>query len=480
MNWKLTLDQQHYNSITTSDDPNREHLVYSFAGLSRYKDTTEILIRDQRHLTSKEYLHRSAGRIEVPDEITWETFSTASKGYQALVTSHSHTCNAFFSPTDDTYDSDVWRRVLHFYPVYVRMVTGTNGIVAEVISREDQVWRPVRRIKVVGPHGLQLLTPLNAPPPPEIVMDTELHSRTLRLGSGARDLLELVRQMVFAFIGAGGGNSVTLQLLKFLQPRKVILFERDRLDRHSGNRFFGYHPGDEGRLKTDVLRQEIVTFNPGIEVECHHNFFPEGNTLEATKEADVLVGFSDSGPTRYQEALVGARFLKPVFDAGTLVTFGPNENPARITSRILTQFPGGPCLHCMGVEAGYPSDIEEQVRLSQASYSDRPGLAPDPQVITTNCFAATLLVRNILAWLYPGLVPRIPSYLQFEELAPLISDLSLVFPRNPACPVCGDSLEAHRAWGDHSPVRDLFESPPDEENQEGLCLRLEPHEEGVV
>jgi len=480
MNWNLTLTEQQFRAIACSDDPEAEHLIYSFGGISRFKDSSVILIRDQRILAPNEYLHRSAGRIEVSDEITWEVFSTAGRGYQAMVTSHSHLCDAFFSWTDDEYDQNVWRRVHHFCPVYVRSVAGGDGIVAEVITRDDPHWAPVHKIRVVGASGIKRIVPLNAGPCPEPEIDVLLHDRTLRLGKGAGVALETIRPMTLLFIAAGGGNSVVVQLVKHLQPKKVILVDPDPIDRHSGNRSLGYHDDDAGKPKIEVLARDIRAYSPDIEVECHPSYFPEGHSFNCAKEADAFFSFPDNETVRYEAAILAARYHKPLFDAGTLVTFGDREDPQRVTARILTQLPGGPCLHCLGVKGGYATEIEEHVRHSQASYSDRPDLAPDPQVITTNTFAATLLVRNFLAWCYPGLVPRIPTYLQFEELAPSIRDLSALFPRKPDCPICGDGFEAHRGWGDNTPVEKLFEQPLIDEAAEELISDLGVHEAGMV
>ena len=115
------------------------------------------------------------------------------------------------------------------------------------------------------------------------------------------------------------------------------------------------------------------------------------------------------------------------------------------------------------MEGGYSPAIEEQVRASQASYSDRSDLGPAPQIVTTNAFAADLLVRNILAWFYPGLVDSIPTYLQFEELVPALENLSHLFPRDPDCPICGDAFEAARGWGEELPRNQRFARPADEE-----------------
>ena len=334
---------------------------------------------------------------------------------------------------------------------------------AEVRSRSLSTWTPISQIKVVGQSGIQWVTPKNSDPGRDVSpLNTKFHDRTLRLGPGAERALRKIGRSTFAFIGGGGGNSATLDILKFFRPARIILIEPDRIELHNANRFFAFEQDDVGKAKTEVLKRMVERFHPGIAVECIPFYFPDERTVEALKRADVLVSFPDNDATRYQVAAFAARYHKPVFDAGTLVSYSGRDDPQRITARIQTQLPEGPCLHCLGVQGGYSREIEEEVRIAQSSYSDNPDLDPAPQVVTTNTFAATLLVRNILAFFYPGLVERIPTYLQFEELVPSIEDLSGLFPRNPNCPICGEGFEAERGWADVPPTNELFEHPADD------------------
>lgn len=461
----LTCPESDFNLLTESDDANLEHLAFAFGGKSEYNETIEFLVRDTRILEPQEYLSRLPSLVKSTHALTWENWERAGKGYSFFLSAHSHVGPAYFSGIDDSHDHRVWPNVLDFCPYYIRMVAGSDGIVVEVISRQDPEWRPLDRIKVVGASGIRWITPKNAGSPLKRErIDRSRHDRTLRLGPGAEKALELIRQAVFGIVGVGGGNSIVAQLLKCFHPKKLILIDTDILEGHNANRFLGYRDGDEGTPKVEIQKREIQSSYPDIEVECISEFFPGERSYDALKEADLILSFPDNDPTRHQTAWFASRYLKPVFDAGTLVSYAKAESaePQRITARILTQLPEGPCLHCLGVQGGYSSEIEDQVRASQASYSNRADLGPAPQIITTNAFAASLLVRNILTWFYPGLVESIPTYLQFEELVPSIEDLTELFPRNPDCPLCGNHFEAERGWGDEPPFSKSFALPVDE------------------
>ncbi len=460
--YTLTCPEALFSNLTTSNDPSVEHLAYGYCGICQYEDQAEFLLRDIKVLEKKDYVSRSAGLVRSNHESTWKAWERAGRGYSCLVSCHSHPCAAFFSETDDHHDHRVWRNVLDFCPAYIRLVSGRDGIVAEVIDREDPEWRAIDEINVVGPGGMKKILPKNADIGIESnPIDADLHDRTLRLGPGSKEALESIHDSTFAFIGAGGGNSIASQLLKFFCPKRMIFIDADRIERHNANRFLGYRIGDEGSFKGEILSREVQSSHPNIDTVFIAERFPSKKSTEALKAVDAIVSVPDNNSTRYDLALFAGRYHKPVFDAGTLISYGEGESqdPSRITARILTQFPGGPCLHCLGVEGGYSSEIEDQIRTSQASYSDRPDLGPAPQIITTNAFAASLLVRNILAWFYPGLTTTVPAYLQFEELLPAIENLSDLFPCNPECPICGDSFEAEQGWGDLSPPRKGFVQP---------------------
>jgi hypothetical protein len=417
-------------------------------------------------------VERSAGRVVVGHSHVWKAWRLAGEGYSFFLSAHSHTCGAFFSDIDNAHDYRIAANVLDFCPNYIRLVSGTDGIVAEVYSREEPEWLPLDGIKVVGPSGFRFITPKNAPAPyRDSGVDLTVHDRTLRMGTGSETDLRLIRNSVIGVIGVGGGNSAVNQILKHLQPGKVILIEPDHIERHNANRLFGYREGDEGKPKAIIAKREIHALHPEIEVECILDHFPSARTVDPLKEADILISFPDNNPTRDQLALFGARYHKPVFDAGTSITYRDREEPHRISARVLTQFPGGPCLRCLGVKGGYSPVILEETRKAQASYSNRPDLQPVPQIVTTNAFAATLIVRNLLCWLYPGLVESIPTYLQFEELAPSLEDLSGLFPRKPDCPYCGDHFEAERGWGDVSPSRNLIHQSGEVLSEEAMTSR---------
>jgi molybdopterin/thiamine biosynthesis adenylyltransferase len=472
MEYRLVVTESSFKKITVSDDPSVEHLVYSFGSISRYGDVVEFVLRDSRILRNEEYLHRSAGLVETSHELAWEVWHRSS-GYGVLISSHTHLGSSYFSSTDDAQDFRICHNVLGFCDNYVRIVSGADGIVAEVISCVDKTWKPVDLIKIVGRTGMRWVTPKNSSLSQDCpLLEEAVHDRTLRLGPGAREALESISRCTFGFVGAGGGNSVVAQFLKFYSPAGMIFVDPDRVEIHNANRFLGFRKGDVGRFKVKVLAREIRQFDPEIKVRCCRAFFPEGDSVEALKAADVLVSFPDNDATRYDLAVFAARFHKPLFDAGTLISYAGGLEPCRITARVLSQLPEGPCLHCLGVEGGYGPRIEEEVRQAQASYSDRPDLAPAPQVVTTNAFAASLVVRNILSYFYPGLVSHVPAYLQFEELEPSVQDLSHFFPRRPGCPVCGDGFEAERGWADSSPLKRLLQSPVDDGGDSLLIANL--------
>ena len=291
----LTCPENLFVGLTQSDQPAVEHLAYGYCGVSQSEDPVEYLLRDIESLKEKEYVSRTAGLVQSTHELTWRVWERSGQGYACLVSAHSHTGPAFFSTTDDRHDHRVWRNVLDFCPAFIRLVAGTDGCVAQVLSRTDPDWKPLEEIRVIGPGGIRRIRPKNARDKTAgAKIDLDLHDRTLRLGPGARQALESIHHSVFGFHRRRRRQFHCRQFVKFFHPKKMILVDPDRIEGHNANRFLGYRYGDEGSPKGEVLAREIRAYHPDIQVEPIPERFPGCQSYQALKEADVLVSFPDN------------------------------------------------------------------------------------------------------------------------------------------------------------------------------------------
>jgi len=254
-------------------------------------------------------------------------------------------------------------------------------------------------------------------------------------------------------IGTGGGGAAFLNTFKFLSPKKLVVIDPDVLERSNANRFMGYHSGDEGKPKVEVIKRELLAFNPDMEIDTCQEEFPSETTERALKSCDVIVTVPDHHWVRIKAAEFAAKHLKPLFAGGAGVYVDENNNPYRISCSTWLQLPPpmGPCLHCLGIKAELPPQYERLVYKAQRSYiKGLRDTGPTPaSVVTLHNQLGNLLARHLLFYLSRIDDTSLPLHLVYDEIPLRFEDLTSLFKQRDECSICGKN--AFWAYGDFAP-----------------------------
>ena len=446
-----------FSDLLRWDFQNKESIKYGFCGVSEGVDERRFLLRGALIPGDKDYERRSFASASTKGDLVYKVYDKACKdGLGALLFVHTHPQRSFFSSKDER-DAETHLRILPDFDMefYLRLVVGKEEVTAIVHRLENGEWHReiIDYILVYKRSGIDVIIPKNSHFEPGSVIDENLHNRTLQIGGGIEEALKLTGFLKIGVIATGGIGAAFINTCKFLGFGRFTLIDPDILERSNANRFIGYHAGDEGKPKVEVIKRELLAFNPDMEIETFQEAFPSENTEKALKSCDIIVTAPDHHWVRIQAAGFAATHLKPLFSGGAGIYADEDGNPYRISCSTWFQPPPplGPCLRCLGIKAELPPKYEKIVYEARRSYIKGlrdPGPTP-ASVVTLHNQCANLLVRHILFYLSHISDTPVPLHLVYDEIPLRFEDLTSLFTQREECTICGKS--AFWAYGDYAP-----------------------------
>jgi adenylyltransferase/sulfurtransferase len=226
---------------------------------------------------------------------------------------------------------------------------------------------------------------------------------------GQRKLLESKALIV----GAGGLGSPSAVYLALAGVGTIGIVDFDVVELSNLQRQILHHTPDVGRPKVQSARDNILAYNPGVNVVLHETRLESDNAMEIIGQYDLVINGADNFATRYLVNDACYLLNKPLVDGSILIFDG----------QATVFIPGHGCYRCL-----FPQ--------------------PPPPGMVPNCAEAgvlgslTGLVGSIQATealkLFMGIGESLTSRLL------LIDALSMNFrevklKRNPNCPLCGDN-----------------------------------------
>jgi len=214
-------------------------------------------------------------------------------------------------------------------------------------------------------------------------------------------------------VGAGGLGSPSAIYLALAGVGTIGIVDFDVVEISNLQRQILHHTADIGRPKLESARDNIMSYNPDVNVVMHGDRLESDNAMDIIGQYDLVINGADNFATRY--LVNDAAYLqgKPLVDGSILIFDG----------QATVFLPGQGCYRCL-----FPS--------------------PPPPGMVPNCAEAgvlgalTGLVGSIQATEALKLILGIGESLTSRLL--LIDALSMNFRevklrRNPACPLCGDN-----------------------------------------
>jgi adenylyltransferase/sulfurtransferase len=226
---------------------------------------------------------------------------------------------------------------------------------------------------------------------------------------GQRNLL----QAKALIIGAGGLGSPSAIYLTLAGVGTIGIVDFDVVEISNLQRQILHHTKDIGRTKLASAKDNLLSYNPDVNVVMHEERLESHNAREIISQYDLVINGADNFATRY--LVNDACYLegKPLVDGSILIFDG----------QATVFIPGEGCYRCL-----FPS--------------------PPPPGMVPNCAEAgvlgalTGLVGSIQATEALKLILGIGESLSSRLL--LIDALSMSFrevklKQNPSCPLCGDN-----------------------------------------
>ncbi len=239
------------------------------------------------------------------------------------------------------------------------------------------------------------------------------YSRHIIMGdvgsSGQRKLM----QSKALIIGAGGLGSPSAVYLSLAGVGTVGIVDFDVVELSNLQRQILHHTPDVGRPKVQSAKDNILAYNPEVNVVLHETRLESDNAMDIISQYDLVINGADNFATRYLVNDACYLLNKPLVDGSILIFDG----------QATVFLPGQGCYRCL-----FPS--------------------PPPPGMVPNCAEAgvlgalTGLVGSIQATealkYFLGIGESLCSRLM------LIDALSMNFrevrlKRNPNCPLCGDN-----------------------------------------
>ena len=489
----LTLTEDDWQEISSlfSNHGGREHLYSGLLTINETSERREFFLKEALCPQENDYMEQSASVLKVRPDFMAELL-LKSKQYAGVLLFHNHLGFATPSSIDNKHIQKTIQNVNDFRneSFVIRGIWGKDGFFAEVKNAQMEEWASIDFVKIIGDEspdsrdaasalrnpasrerrGMRLYYPLNAQKRKDCEeIDEERHNRTLNfLGERGEETLKLISALKWGFIGAGGTMSCFIYMIKFLTPKSCVIVEGDKIERSNANRLFGYRHGDDGVYKGDVMRRELLSFDPKMEVEVVNDFFPNDLTIAALKDCDILICGPDNDFCRYHAAEFASRYWKVLLDFGSGIRLDKKTGlPAKVGSQARLQLPtkNGKCLACLGLETEdliNPKIKDDIIKSSlQIGYIQDSDLPTPVSVVTINAIIAAVGVRLLLS--YISGIGKTPSYLIYDELELQFRDVSNVFKKRQDCPLCGRGENSFFGWGDNIPER---------------LKMIEPYEEG--
>lgn len=217
---------------------------------------------------------------------------------------------------------------------------------------------------------------------------------------------ERLKDATIFIAGAGGLGSPISIYLAVAGVGRLILVDKDTVERTNLNRQILHHDRDIGRKKTASAEERLRAINPDIAVEVVDTTIDETNMHELVGDADGIVDAMDNFPTRYLLNRIALEKKIPLFHGAIRGLYG----------QATTVLPGKTaCLQCT-----FPHPPPKEVFPVVGVTPGFIGMVQATEVVKYLVGTGELLANRLLLW---------------DGERAVVEEVTL--EQNPSCEVCG-------------------------------------------
>jgi adenylyltransferase/sulfurtransferase len=214
-------------------------------------------------------------------------------------------------------------------------------------------------------------------------------------------------------IGAGGLGSPSAVYLALAGVGKIGIVDFDVVELSNLQRQILHHTPDVGRPKVESARDNILAYNPGVNVVLHETRLESDNAMEIISQYDLVINGADNFATRYLVNDACYLLNKPLVDGSILIFDGQST----------VFIPGQGCYRCLFPQPPPPGMV--------------PNCAEAGVLGSLTGLVGSIQATEALKW-FMGIGRSLSSrYLLIDALDMSFREVKL--KRNPDCPLCGDN-----------------------------------------
>jgi molybdopterin/thiamine biosynthesis adenylyltransferase len=148
--------------------------------------------------------------------------------------------------------------------------------------------------------------------------DFSRYSRQIVLREVGVNGQALLRDSTALIIGLGGLGSPAALYLAAAGLGRLILSDRDRVERSNLQRQIVYRGADIGRAKIDAAADALAAINPDCVIERRAGPLDDAALLAAVREADIVLDCTDNFPTRFAINAACAAARRPLVSGAAI------------------------------------------------------------------------------------------------------------------------------------------------------------------
>ncbi len=257
------------------------------------------------------YTHRSEGLLSWNTGFLGQVLEEAEKKGLAVLKLHSHPSGyPAFSETDDKADMALFPSVHGWVDdglPHASAIMLPDGSIFGRAHHVDGTVSPLAAVTIVGD---------------DIAVWRDGHSEvpseagTRNAQAFGEATYSTLRSLRVAVVGCSGTGSVVVELLARLLVGELVLVDDDVVEMKNMNRILGATVDDIGRLKVDVLADNVRKMGLGVHVETVPLNLASPRAVRAVASADIVFGCMDSVDGRHLLNRLATFYLQPYFDLG--------------------------------------------------------------------------------------------------------------------------------------------------------------------